>query len=203
MICLFLVLALLFGGAVGEEGFDAWLEAFNAYAAELQLNEVTADEFEDASEYLDEGSLMVIYDDASSVGVAPDGKGGIGEFFVDGDPASDVTAKLVACTLCAADGSLDLNGTLSEAQRIVKETNMNGFAMGRLGNWMYLCYRDEDEIGAYVDVMFTRLDGEGKGALPPAGKETPAPEENPSAEETPAPAPFHTPAPTDKPVHKA
>ena len=92
---------------------------------------------------------------------------------------------------------------LCEAQRIVKETNMNGFAMGGLDNWMYLCYRDEDEIGAYVDVMFTRLDGEGKGALPPAGKETPAPEENPSAEETPAPAPFHTPAPTDKPVHKA
>lgn len=203
IICLCLALCLLIASAAGETGFDAWLTAFNAYAEELGLREVTAEEFGDASEYLTEGSLMVLYDDCASVGVAPYGKG-IEGFFVDGDPASDVTAKLIACTLCAADGSLDLAGVLSEAESIVSRADASGTVMGTLGDWMYLGYRDEDDIGVYVDVTFTLLPGSG-AVLPPAMEETPEDEAPAGTEEpkTPAPVPHATPAPTDKPIHKA
>lgn len=202
---------LLAAAALADEGFDNWLNAFNRYAVQLNLREVKADEFEDDSEYFEEGSLCFYYDELTSTGVLPDGKGGIGGFYVDGDPDSEITVKMLACALCAADGELEIDAMLAKADEIVKRTNSSEELWGMVGNWIYYGYADEDKWGRYVDVTFSQI-GSDSHAVPPEAEEPAAeagemPDEQPEAGETPAPAetpePRATPEPTEKPVYKA
>ena len=211
-LCCLLAVLLLAGTALADEGFDLWLGAFNRYAAQLNLREVRADEFEDDSEYFEQDSLCFYYDDLTTVGVSPDGKGGIEGFYVDGDPNSDITVKVLACTLCAADGALEIDAMLSKAEEIIKRTNSSEELWGMIGSsWIYYGYADEDKWGRYVDVTFTQIDGSSPALPPkaeePAGEADEKPEELPEAEETPVPSetpePKATPAPTEKPVYKA